>query len=223
MQTGNNKRRNKYILYCYLIISLFSTDVLAYPGCCYASREYHNEWKAIGKYMKKFYTDAAKITKKTQQANTDAIPFLLFRSRDLITSIGYAQIFDASKGVSKKIIKQYSSLYMTTTGPIVFDALLAGKDVMSVLSHPPRIEKGLMDFVNRSHTGSKSKNRLIGNQHLSKREIVYVKKEIKQTCMNDELAIKNLEAEVFMLELALSKLSVLSNDVIKKDKKKLKD
>jgi len=224
MQIRHHTRRKRIIFNISLIFLFFTAELQAYPGCCYTSQMYHKEWKAIGKYMKKYYVDAATLTNKAEEELTNAVTYMLFRSTNIISSMGYAYVFDASDKVQKDIYKEYTALYMTETGPVIFNAVLEGRNPLDVMLHPPRIEKSLMDFVVRTYNGAENHGVLYGNEHLSKKEIVFVRKEIQQECVNNDLEIKKLEADVLMLELELAKLSVLSNKVIADEKaKKIKE
>lgn len=222
MQVRHYTRRNKTLLYGSIIFLFLSVNLQAYPGCCYYSKLYHNEWKAIGKYMKKYYTDAAALTKKAEKELTDTLPLIMYRSQDMLSAAAYSYIFEASSETDSKLFKQYSAMWMTTIAPKLIDSVTEGKPAIDIMYHPPRIEKSLMDFVLRTHEGAKSHGELYGNQHLSKREIVYVKKEVKQLCVNNEFEIKKLQADVTMLEMALAKYAVLSNRVIQNEKEKMR-
>lgn len=200
------------------MVFLFSQNLSAYPGCCYNAKIYHKEWEKIGKYMKKFYTQAAQSTRRSKRELDDALPYLLYRSTNLISALGYTEIFDSSNSCKDNLMKEYMGLYYMSTGPQFIDKILAGEDASKLLSHPPRIEKSLMDFVVRGHNGAKSKGVLYGNQHLTKQEIAYVKKEKMQLCANNDLEIRKLEGDIQMLELALAKLAILSGNVVAKEK-----
>jgi len=210
MQVCRLKRRVRAFYYLGLIVWIFSGSV--YASCCTST--YKKEWRQIGEYMKKFYIEAAESVTQTKALLRDTGVLYQMRGNGLMPAISYQKVFEASEEVENEVYDEYLSLYVTKTGPVVWNVVENGGEIIDALTSPPKINVGLVDYVVRSHRGGEYEGELYGHQHLLKREIEYVQKGYLQECANDEIKLKQLEADIFVLELALAKLSKLSNDVI---------
>lgn len=231
MQIRYKQRRDSAIHLISGLIFLFSlqADLQAYPGCCRLFKVYEKEWDKIGKKMYNHYEDAQQKTVAANDALTDTVPYFIYRANSFYMSMLYIKSFGSGKGSEQEaednIMNQYLALYATISAPSLWRNLQTGglsqSSILGAMNqHPPKLDKSLMDFVVRTYTGDKASDSELsyGNFQLTKQEIEYSIKEQQQECSNQDLQLKLLEGEIFMLEMALSKLATLSNGAIEKEK-----